>query len=916
MVTQAFLSHSSEDKPQVERLAEKLEAAGIQTWLDKWHLIPGDAWQPEIEKALQTCDTCLVIIGPHELGPWHHQEMQMALNRRVSDQQFRVIPVLLPKAERGKRGDVNFLANLTWVEFPHSIEDPVAFERLVCGIRRESMRRIRVVNKTACPYQGLRTFDINDAAYFFGREALTDWLVADVRRLIKSDREPRFLAIIGASGSGKSSVARAGLLYELENGAIEGSQQWARIIIDHPGADPIDTLASIGCQALGLPADDPNRRDEAFIKPITNDPAKCTLLHSQANTALAQQNKPYLLIFIDQFEEIFTACEDAIKRQRFIDLLLHAAGAKGGKVLVVITIRMDFLSKCVDHPQLSAVLSGSTELVGAMSDLELESAIADPAALTGVTVEPSLVKTLVKDVRKQPGSLPIMEHVLSELWQIKHDSIINDDDYTIGIGGIEGALARRANALLDQADGVAERKVILSLLTRLVHVSDTPETDTRARYRIAEKDYDRLKPFVDAHLLVTSTDGIPQNSNSGNHGSRIIEIAHEALIRDWPELREALMPKRAFQAWKQHIQPDIDRWVEATNSGKTQNRIPLLEGRELSQAGNWLKDPALDIEDELRSYIKASQTKARRRLTKMVSLAALFLVVIGVFMNTALQYSSLPVARDLWLARIGIYWFLAPEMVTIPPKDTCPHEACTFTMGDDHSGSNAEEPAHAVSFMRNFNMGKYEVTFDEYDVFVELVNREGGCPYDPSVQAGQRKTLSKPSDQGWGRGRHPVINVEYVDARCYAQWLSQKTKKNYHLPSEAQWEYAARGNQGKTTPYFWGGDSDTLAKKYAWYGEDYGTGSTHPVGQLKANDFGLHDTAGNVQEWTEDCWHEDYEDAPKTGEAWEDANDGWCEYRVPRGGSWRDGTNDLRSAKRGVSYSGSDPELGFRLAQD
>ena len=133
-----FLSHSSADKPAVEELARRLAKEGIQAWLDKWHLIPGDPWQPAIEKALAESETCAVFVGPSGFGPWQNEEMRAAIDRRVRDsgRRFRVIPVLLPGAERAERSSLpTFLAATTWVEFRDSLDDADAFHRLVCGIR-------------------------------------------------------------------------------------------------------------------------------------------------------------------------------------------------------------------------------------------------------------------------------------------------------------------------------------------------------------------------------------------------------------------------------------------------------------------------------------------------------------------------------------------------------------------------------------------------------------------------------------------------------------------------------------------------------------------------------------------------------------------------------------------------------------
>ena len=219
-----------------------------------------------------------------------------------------------------------------------------------------------------------------------------------------------------------------------------------------------------------------------------------------------------------------------------------------------------------------------------------------------------------------------------------------------------------------------------------------------------------------------------------------------------------------------------------------------------------------------------------------------------------------------------------PEMVVIPAGE--------FTMGSPPSEQGAEAQ-HRVTIAAPFAASKFEVTFDEWDACV----KEGGC-------GGYR-----PDDQGWGRGRRPAINISWEDAKRYVDWLSRKTGKPYRLLSEAEWEYAARA--GTTTRFSFG---EALSPDQANYdGSTDGAGpsdvnrqSTVPVGSFPANGFGLHDMHGNVSEWVEDCWHDDYTaKAPTDGSAW---LDGDCNGRVVRGGSWEDSQAEHRSAARTGGY--------------
>src|SRR5271157_1127531 len=242
-----FLSHSSADKPAVEELARRLAREGIQAWLDKWNLIPGDPWQPAIEKALAESETCAGFVGPSGLGPWQNEEMRAAIDQRVCERsrRFRVIPVLLPGAERAERSSLpTFLAATTWVEFRDSLDDADAFHRLVCGIRgvEPGPGPGQAIYEGQCPYRGLRVFDVNDAAFFFGREALVQWLLNELRPAVESQQVNRFLAIVGFSGSGKSSVARAGVSGAIRRDDISASSRWP-VAICRPGSDPLESLA-------------------------------------------------------------------------------------------------------------------------------------------------------------------------------------------------------------------------------------------------------------------------------------------------------------------------------------------------------------------------------------------------------------------------------------------------------------------------------------------------------------------------------------------------------------------------------------------------------------------------------------------------------------------------------------------------
>ncbi|MFZ4603762.1 MAG: formylglycine-generating enzyme family protein, partial [Caulobacterales bacterium] len=229
-----------------------------------------------------------------------------------------------------------------------------------------------------------------------------------------------------------------------------------------------------------------------------------------------------------------------------------------------------------------------------------------------------------------------------------------------------------------------------------------------------------------------------------------------------------------------------------------------------------------------------------------------------------------------------------PEMVVIPAR--------SFVMGSPSSEPNRESnesPQRTVS-IKAFAAGRFEVTFDEWDACVA----EGGCE-------------TKPADQGWGRGKRPVINVSWSDAKAFAGWLSRKTGQRYRLLTEAEWEYAARG--GTTSAYWWGASVGSGNANCNGCGSQWDNAKTGPVGSFDANPFGLHDTSGNVWEWVEDCYAETYSGASTEGSA---NTTGACAVRVLRGGSWLSVPRGLRSAIRyWDAPAGRYNFLGFRLAR-
>ena len=287
-------------------------------------------------------------------------------------------------------------------------------------------------------------------------------------------------------------------------------------------------------------------------------------------------------------------------------------------------------------------------------------------------------------------------------------------------------------------------------------------------------------------------------------------------------------------------------------------------------------------------FLRASRVRSGLQFSALSAGFAAVMTVAGFFWWLDRESFTVSLGLGVMLIEIGLL-INEPEMVEIP--------AGKFLMGspEHEEGRESNERQHEVVIEKPFFIGKYEVTFDQYDLF--------------ALTEGRRI----PDDSDWGRGQRPVINVSWGDALEYAQWLSKKTGKKYRLPTEAEWEYAARG--GAQTPYWWGAEIGNGNANCYRCGSGWDGRSTAPVGSFKANGFGLHDTAGNVLEWTCSEYKEVYDGAEKSC-----INKDHTNYdsvpRVLRGGSWSLYPLWLRSADRSrFERSYRYDSIGFRLAR-
>ncbi|UCD77468.1 MAG: SUMF1/EgtB/PvdO family nonheme iron enzyme [Desulfobacterales bacterium] len=725
------------------------------------------------------------------------------------------------------------------------------------------------------PFPGLRAFTPADAPIFFGRGRETDGLVSKL-----ADPAVRFLAIVGASGSGKSSLVAAGLIPRLTAGALPGSKDWVwnRFTPGEVGDNPFMALAVPFKELIQQHGKQPR----ALAENLANNPAAVADLRD-----LLLADKPSwaeLLLFIDQFEELFTLVAPHYVGP-FVELLNEAAQTE--HIRAVATLRADFYHRCVEQPPLAELLGSGSYPLAAPGPGALHEMIARPAERAGLIFETGLVERILDQTGNEPGALALLAFALAQLYASRTaEGYLTWTAYE-GFGGVQGAIAKRAE---DTVHGLGVTpKTIGEVFQELVEVE---EGDTVTRRRapwarlVQSPEAERLvKAFIDVRLLVASR---------GEDGQAVVEVAHEALFTAWQRLRTWLETHREQLNAGQDLEEAAREW-----QALGERWAGLASGARLKRYRQAIKPSA-----QADRFLKASRRR-RGILWGTAGLAtALVLALAG---GTVLLYAkglTIKHGTSMLLAAVGLYHISDPTMVEIPTGE--------FWMGskDDDSEARAnEKPSHVVVISKPFGIGKYEVTFEEYDRFAYATKRP--LPSDAENQ---------------GRDRYPVVNICWIDAMAYAEWLSSQTGKRYRLPTEAEWEYAARA--GTNSVRFWGNSSEQ-ACEYANVADlshnrykggrikhtcDDGHKVSAKVGSFKPNPFGLYDMLGNVWEWVHDCWNDTYKEAPADGSAWPA---GQCDDHIARGGSWNCAPEQLRSAHRLKNSSiNRSPYIGFRLAQD
>ncbi|WP_017658597.1 nSTAND1 domain-containing NTPase [Baaleninema simplex] len=501
-------------------------------------------------------------------------------------------------------------------------------------IASEETAEAETVEALCCPYKGLFHFTPEDSEYFFGREAF-------VIELVELTKSRTFLPLLGASGSGKSSVVFAGLVP-----ALQQTGHW-KFTYFRPGGDPFYNLALALVPLYNEKLD----RTDLLIQAKKLAPAlqNGDLVLSDVLIQIQQYHfDRRVLVIADQFEELYTLCPELDIRQGFLNCLLESfsdAAKSITDVVLMATMRADFLGNALSYRPFADMLTDDVKL-GAMNRDELSRVVTEPAKKLGVTFEEGLVDRILDDVESEPGNLPLLEFALTQLWDKRTGKQLTHDAYG-EIGEVQGALTHYADECLEREQLKGKREEVRRIFVQLVRPGQGTE-DTRrlaTKADLGEENWQFVKQLADERLVVTSRNAEEQET---------VEVVHEALIRSWGELRQWMEADRSFRVWQERLRSLLRQWEEIGRSDDG-----LLRGVMLAQAEEWLEKRREDISPRERGFIEASaerrarevrEQQRRRRLT-LGGLTGASLLFLGLAVGALWQWRQAELAQSDVLTR-------------------------------------------------------------------------------------------------------------------------------------------------------------------------------------------------------------------------------------------------------------------------
>lgn len=741
------------------------------------------------------------------------------------------------------------------------------------------------------PFPGLRAFTPEDAPIFFGRGAETDDLV---RRL--SDPSTRFLAVVAASGAGKSSLVGAGLLPRLMNGAIEGSADWLWVRFT-PGesrnGDPFDSMGQALHEKISL--------SESQVEQLP-DNFSGLLNHILKETPEWAE----LLLFIDQFEELFSLVSPH-HVQPFVDFLVSVS--ETARVRLVITLRADFYANCVEFPQLARLLKTGTYPLAAPGIGALYEMITRPAERAGLRFEADLVQQILSDTGEEPGALALLAFALDELYHgNKDDNVLTFEEYH-AVGGVRNAIGERAENTFVRLDAEAQASVE-SIFQAIVEV-DNRGVAIRRRAALGQVASSAgakrmIEAFTKARLLVQSKDkdNVP-----------VIEVAHEALLRSWTRLATWISEAQHDLRFLRQVRLGAEEWMRnqqtdgylltGTRLARTRSafKLSVLSAEERAYVQRSLEyEKKLEQAEQLRRKReaeianRAAQFEKRTRQFRRASLFLGMVFLLALLASLFAGYSAIQAQQEGNRASTQIAQADSriSELQNIVPGATQGARWAEWISGYDLETqlqlvATLDSPwTPYVQAFDNvdmvlvpagcFMMGQY-VYGDEAPVHEQCFDEPFWIDQTEVTQADFERLGGQKAEANRFDGENlPVENIDWFEARDYCE------SRGARLPTEREWEYAARGPDSLTYP--WGNEFEEDNAVFNPNQNEIFNLKTSEVGSRSGGVswVGAFDLSGNVWEWTSSLY-EAYPYDPEDGRE-DDLGDVTFVYRVVRGGSF------------------------------
>ena len=622
-VTVSLLS-AQEDLASLETLVRHLAPLCERERMILWNrqmVRGGEKWEQTVAHHLQTDELVILLLSADLFASEHFQSyVAMVSDRwrkgeavllpllvrpcRWQETDLRVVPVL-PRTHQAISSAPH--PEVVWVEMVEEIS------QIVQEIRsRRSANSVSVSLEPRNPYKGLHSFAATDATDFFGRETFLEELSTTLEQQLAPARQhgqaERLFAVVGVSGSGKSSVVHAGLLPRLQQGAVSNSQEWVYLAPIVPGNHPLEVLAVSLAEQTAL-------EHVVQLHQALNADSSRTL-HLLSRQLVGTSSARKVVLFIDQFEEVFTLTTSEEERTHFFDLLVTATTEPDGPLLVVLTLRADFYAHALSYPTLHRLIDAHHAVLFPMSMDQLRAVIEQPARLPDVqlTFEPDLVGDMLFETREQPGGLPLLEFTLEQLFARRQGQRLTRQAYR-EIGGVKGAVTSQAEATYMALPSATHRQLVRQVFLRLINLGATEQERTRRRAVLAEFETgdpaqtriqrEIIDAFVQARLLTTSEEA----------GVVYVEVSHEALLREWPRLTDWLQEAREDVLLQQKLSNDVREWQEQRHS-----RDLLYRGKRLRTVRQWARRNRLNQQEAL--FLRAS------RQQRMQVQASILLVIL------------------------------------------------------------------------------------------------------------------------------------------------------------------------------------------------------------------------------------------------------------------------------------------------